>query len=49
MSVYTGKNLEDVLKQAAQNKEVEIDQIEYTVLEENKGNWKEPRRLERSS
>lgn len=37
MSVYTGKNLEDVLKQAAQDKEVEIDQIEYTVLEENKG------------
>ncbi len=37
MSVYTGKNLEDVLKQAAQNKGVEIDQIEYIVLEENKG------------
>lgn len=37
MAVYTGKNLEYVLQQAATESGVAVDQLEYTVLEENKG------------
>lgn len=37
MKTYTGKNVEDALKQAAQDKQVTIKELSYKVLEESKG------------
>lgn len=37
MKTYTGKNLDDVLKQAAEDKGVSVEDITYNVLEETTG------------
>lgn len=37
MAIYTGKNLEEVLRQVASEKGVAMDQLEYSILEEKKG------------
>ena len=37
MKSYTGKNLEDVLKQAAADKGVSVEELTYTVTEETSG------------
>ncbi len=37
MAIYTGKNLEEVLRQAALEENVEMEQLEYSIIEENKG------------
>ena len=37
MDVYTGKNLDDALKSAAQEKDVRVEELTYTVIEETSG------------
>lgn len=37
MKTYTGKNLDDVLRLAAQDKKVSVEELTYTVVEENSG------------
>ena len=42
MQIYTAKTLEELLQNAAEEKGVTIDELEYTVVEEKKGiirNW----------
>ena len=49
MKSYTGKNLEDVLKQAAEDKGVSVEELTYNVTEEPQVFWdlaaKQPLRL----
>ena len=37
MKSYTGKNLEEVLKQAAEDKGVSVEELTYNVTEETSG------------
>lgn len=37
MKTYTGKNVEDALKQAAEDKQVTVKELTYKVIEESKG------------
>ena len=37
MQIYTAKTLEELLQNAAEEKGVRIDELEYTVVEEKKG------------
>lgn len=37
MNVYTGKNLEDTLKAAAEDKHVSVEELTYTITEETSG------------
>ncbi|MDR1794495.1 MAG: KH domain-containing protein [Erysipelotrichaceae bacterium] len=37
MAQYTGKNLEEILEKVAQEKEVDVSELEYRILDEKKG------------